>query len=312
MKSPALISVDWGTTTLRCVLLDRDGAILDRRDDGPGIQPPPPLGFAGTLGREIKAWATGPLPILMSGMIGSRQGWVEVPYLDCPAGAGELAKALHQLDAGPLGSIYIIPGLARTAANTPPEVMRGEETQIIGALSTGATPAHGQRLFVLPGSHSKWATTSDGAITSFATYMTGEVFAALRHHTILGRLMPQGETPFDAAGFDRGVDAGALSGHPGSLLNRLFATRTLGLFDRLPASALESYLSGLLLGAELATAAATSPGALTIIGSAKLSRNYLRAAQRLGFTADIAMPDCAPRGHWLIARAAGLLKATTP
>lgn len=314
MAAAALISVDWGTTSLRCVLLDADGKVLDRRDGGPGIQPPPHEGFAAILRNQVLPWQQvhGPLPILMSGMIGSRQGWVEVPYLSCPAGADSLAAALQRIDVDGPGAIFVTPGLAMTDAAAPPEVMRGEETQIIGA---GDANVAADRLFVLPGTHSKWARTSAGRITSFVTYMTGEVFAAMRHHTILGRLMPDGPSTFDAGGFEMGVKSGSAGGHPGDLLRRLFSTRTLGLFERLPATSLESYLSGLLIGAEMsaATRGASGPApAVTIIASTTLAERYGRAATILGIDSRSAPDDCAARGHWLIARAANLLRKTTP
>ncbi len=315
MAVAALISVDWGTTSLRCALLDANGAILSRRDDGPGIQPPPRDGFAAILRNQVQPWQSdhGPLPILMSGMIGSRQGWVEVPYLACPAGPDDLAAALHRIDTGSSGTIDVVPGLSMISPGTPPEVMRGEEAQIAGALaSPSPAAAAGEHLFVLPGTHSKWAHTSGSRITSFATFMTGEVFAAMRRHTILGRLMPDEPTPFDPGGFAQGVAAGALPGHPGDLLARLFSTRTLGLFERLPAMSLESYLSGLLIGAEMAAATSASgrPALpVTIIASATLAERYIQAAQILRIQAARAPDDCAPRGHWLIARAANLIRS---
>ena len=245
----------------------------------------------------------------MSGMIGSRQGWVEVPYLPCPCTQTELAAHLHRIDTPLLGAVHIVPGLAIAGPEKPPEVMRGEETQIIGALTTTAAKADPQ-LIVLPGTHSKWATVAHGAIMAFTTYMTGDVFAALRHHTILGRLMPEAPAAHNRSAFDQGVRAGATAGPPGALLHRIFATRTLALFDRLAPDARESYLSGLLIGAELATATAgTGGGPITVIGSARLSRSYLDAAAVLGLDAHAGQDDCAVRGHWAIARAAGLMKA---
>lgn len=318
MSKPALISVDWGTTSLRCTLVAADGTILDRSARGPGINPLPPDGFATTLATAIASWqATAPVPILMSGMIGSRQGWAEVPYLPCPADAASVSAHLHRLDAGDMGDVFIVPGLALTEDDRPPEVMRGEETQIIGALALSSATASRTNpavteLFVLPGTHSKWATVTGDRITSFSTYMTGDVFAALCHHTILGRLMPDDVATHDPAAFAQGVRAGAADGPPGALLNRLFATRTLGLFERLPANSLASYLSGLLIGAELAAATSPlTPEAITIIGDAELSNRYRSAANQLGLPATIAPTECVVRGHWLIARSAGLLKATS-
>lgn len=318
MRPPALISVDWGTTSLRVVLVAADASILARDDSGPGINPQPEIGFAAILRSRIGGWLDqfGPLPIVMSGMIGSRQGWAEVPYLPCPCSARHLAAGLHRIETSECGAIHIVPGLAMTPPDPPPEVMRGEESQIVGAFGDGNFGAQTHsRLFVLPGTHSKWATTENGAISSFATYMTGEVFAALCKGTILGRLMPEQPAAFEPAAFERGVGDGAAAGHPGALLNRIFATRTLGLFDRLPPSGLESYLSGLLIGAEIAAATEVigrlHDAPITIIGTAGLIERYRFAATVLDLNAALAPPECAPRGHVVIARAAGLLKAAS-
>ena len=311
MTSPVLISVDWGTTSLRCCLMAQDGSVLARRDDGPGILAVTDGGFAAALGGEIAAWLAelGRLPVMLSGMIGSRQGWVEVPYLPCPASGRDVAGALTLGPASPLGALYFVPGLQIEADGAAPDVMRGEETQVFGVMA-GLGLESG--LFVLPGTHSKWVSVAGGAITSFATYMTGEVFAALCHHTILGRLMPGESGAPDSLAFGNGVKAGAAEGPPGALLNRIFSTRTLGLFDKVPATGLESYLSGLLIGAEMATAVQLHGGhaaaGFTIIGNAALTARYEQAASILGLEARVAPADSAARGALSLAHAAGLLE----
>lgn len=310
MTMPVLISVDWGTTALRCCAVAADGYVLETRDGGPGILAVEQGRFAEALDNEIARWspAGAALPVLMSGMIGSRQGWLEVRYLPCPATPLGLAEGLTAVPVWTGGACHIVPGLVMQRPGEPPDVMRGEETQIIGAL---AASLQTNGLFVLPGTHSKWAAVTGGAITSFETYMTGEMFAALRHHTILARLMPEGHSPFDPAAFDRGVASGAADGPPGALLHRLFSTRTLGLFDHLLPAALESYLSGLLIGAELAAATRTADAkSFTIIGSVLLSDRYQRAARQLNLNATTAPADCAARGHYAVAKTAGLLKAS--
>ena len=240
-------------------------------------------------------------------MIGSRQGWVEVPYLSCPADLTSLARALYRHDNGAHGTIHIVPGVSTEPQGQAPDVMRGEETQIVGALAALGTS---EGLFVLPGTHSKWVTVVDDRIANFGTYMTGEIFAALRHHTILGRLMPDGADAPDSQAFQRGVEAGAADAPPGALLHKLFATRTLGLFDRLPAASLSSYLSGLLIGAELSAACAGrhAKRPITIVGSAPaLTEHYRAAAAVLDVDTLVAPNDCAARGAFAIARAATLV-----
>jgi len=181
-----------------------------------------------------------------------------------------------------------------------PDVMRGEETQIFGAL---ALSGNDDGLFLLPGTHSKWAQVVDGRIVSFRTFMTGEVFGALKDHTILGRLMNEGS---DAEGFARGVREGAAVGSAGALLNRMFATRTYGLMDKLSGAALSDYLSGLLIGAEIAEATRRSKGAVTIIASPALAQRYTDALGLLGHQSTLAPDDCVAAGHWRLACAAGL------
>jgi 2-dehydro-3-deoxygalactonokinase len=157
----------------------------------------------------------------------------------------------------------------------------------------------------------------DGRIRDFATYMTGEAYAALRGHTILGRLMPQedgksgdGDAGDGKAGetFARGVREGARAGSPGALLHRLFGVRTAGLFGEIAAENLASYLSGLLIGAEFADAGAGGP--LQIVGSAELAGRYRRAAEVLGVEATIVDGDCVTDFYMAVARAAGLVPAT--
>lgn len=302
MTKPALIAVDWGTSSLRAYLMAADGRVLDRVSTSDGILTAVTRGFGSVLGANIAAWprAELALPILMSGMIGSRQGWVEAPYLTCPVAVEALASALASFEAPGLGRIAIVPGLSVTDAHGVPDVMRGEETQILGAL------AHMQRsagTFVLPGTHSKWVTVEAGRIASFATYMTGEVYAALRGHTILGSLMSEGAprgTPFE----DGVMAASRLAGRPGQLLNVIFSARTLALFERLPPEDGAHYLSGLLIGAEIAAAAHGSEH-IVLIGAEALTTRYARAAALLGIGTEIAPADCVTAGLIAIARAAG-------
>ena len=305
MGEPRLIGVDWGTSSFRAYLIGGDGLIVDRLADQRGILNVEGGGFAEVLEAATAGWraAHGTLPVLMSGMIGSRQGWREARYAACPAGLPQLAENLLRFDAGQLGAIAVVPGLS-TERGGVPDVMRGEETQVFGAI---AGEGSASRSFVLPGSHSKWVTVESGRIVSFATYMTGEAYAALKDHTILGRLMRPGAG--DDAAFLSGVRAGAADGGPGGLLHRIFAARTLGLFDRLAAEHIAAYLSGVLIGAEIADA--SRGGAVTIVGADALVDRYVMAADVLGITASRAASDCVAAGHFAIARAAGLIGSSS-
>ena len=247
------------------------------------------------------------LPLIASGMIASREGWVETPYLPCPADASGLAGALteHRSAAGRL--VRFMTGLQCRGAAGTPDVMRGEETQIVGCLAAGG----GDGLYLLPGTHSKWARVGGGRILSFATFMTGELFAVLKEHTILGRLM-EGEAAAPEA-FERGLRYGLLeAGEAGGLLRRLFSARSRGLFGDIAAAALADYLSGLLLGAEiregLGTLAGAGPlGPITLVGQGALVARYAEALRLAGRETRAAEADVVARGHHAIAAAAGLL-----
>jgi 2-dehydro-3-deoxygalactonokinase len=298
-----LIGLDWGTTSCRAYLIGAEGAVLERIADGPGILKVENGAFGAWLDSMIGGWIAthGVMPVILSGMIGSRQGWREAPYAKCPAGADELVKALARFEHDGL-EVALVPGLS-TENGGMPDVMRGEETQIFGAL---ALSGRDEGLFLLPGTHSKWAEVAGGRIVSFRTFMTGEVFGALKDHTILGRLMREGA---DEEGFARGVREGAALGSAGALLNRLFATRTYGLMDRLADTALADYLSGLLVGAEVAEATRQTRAPVTIIASAALAQRYTDALRLLGHDSTLAPPDCVAAGHWRIAQAAGLVSS---
>jgi 2-dehydro-3-deoxygalactonokinase len=241
-------------------------------------------------------------------MVTSRQGWVELPYLACPTDAAGLAGALHHHQTASGLDVHFVTGLTVIGADGVPDVMRGEETQIAGALSDGAEP----RLFVLPGTHSKWVLCDGGRIVWFATFMTGEVYAVLRQHSILGRLIETEEE--SEHWFDRGVEYGASTdAGAGGLLKKLFGTRALRLFDAVPADGAASHLSGLLIGTEIQDALRCvrerhEIGDITILGETDLASLYTRALAGAGLTIADSPANAAARGQWLIARAAGLIE----
>ena len=252
--TPALIGVDWGTTRLRAFQIDRGGQVIERRESDRGIISIGDGRFEEALGAVIDGWPTG-LPILMCGMIGSRQGWLEMPYCPCPVRAVDLGRALGTIATG-RGPLRILGGVSTTedagAPGAPPgskryDVMRGEETQIFGVEALG-----GSQLVVTPGTHSKWAVVEEAVIRSFRTYMTGELYALLREHSILGRLMsaPEG-SPIDESSFMAGVRTAF---EDQDLLHALFQVRTQALFGRQQAATLPSYLSGILIGSEVSGA----------------------------------------------------------
>ena len=267
-----LLAVDWGSSSLRGALLDADGAALEERAFPRGILTVEAGGFPAVFDSCFGDWMTPGTLCLISGMAGSKQGWREAPYCACPAGFGAIAAALEWAEPG---RIAIVPGLSIDKAGVP-DVMRGEETQIFGALQLLGL---GDARLVLPGTHSKWVTVTNRKVTDFSTWMTGEFYALLRQHSLLARMMPETDPAPDAAAFDQGV-AHALAG-PG-LLNTAFSTRTLSLFNRMTASALPSYLSGLVIGEELKSQILPRGEPVVVMGAEALTARYEQALAQLG------------------------------
>ncbi|MFT3721348.1 2-dehydro-3-deoxygalactonokinase [Pseudorhodoferax sp.] len=270
-----LLAIDWGTSSLRGALLAADGRVIDERGFARGILTVPAGGFEAALDEAFGDWRTDGRPCLISGMAGSRQGWVEAPYCPCPAGFAELAARLARpATARAAAPVAIVPGLS-CEHDGMPDVMRGEEVQIFGAARMAGL-ADGQ--FVLPGTHSKWAVLRGGRVTGFRSFMTGEVYALLSGHSILSRTL-DAQAAFDEAWFVRGVERARA---PGGLLHHAFGTRTLALFDRLGPQQAPSYLSGLVIGDELHQAAPQPDQPLVLIGSETLTARYALALQVLG------------------------------
>jgi 2-dehydro-3-deoxygalactonokinase len=293
----ALIGIDWGTTSLRAWKIAADGAVLDMRRRDLGILRVEGGNFAAAFTESVGDWHSQGLPVLMSGMIGSRQGWVEAAYVACPA---DLTALRSDLAAPPgIERVWIVPGVSLTDGARR-DVMRGEETQIAGALGEGSG------IVVLPGTHSKWVHVENGRIMDFLTFMTGELFDLLRRQSILGRLMPD-STPANDDGFRQGVIA-ARDG-AGGLSGALFSVRALGLFGDLAAEALGDYLSGLLIGHEFREALQRFPTPnVLVIGSAALTARYALALELFGVTAAAADESAAVKGLYEIARHARLME----
>ena len=280
MNAPetALVAIDWGSSALRGARLDRQGRVLEQRSFARGVLTVAPGEFAAVFDTCFGDW-TGPNSAycLISGMAGSKQGWREAPYCACPAGFDGLAAELTWIDMGEQRApVAIVPGLScQHACALPglpaiPDVMRGEEVQIFGAMQlTGLRDG----LFVLPGTHSKWAQVVDGRVTGFRTYMSGEVFALLSQHSILARTLEAGAPP-DEAAFALGVQR---AGQPGGLLHHAFGARTLSLFSRMGGAALASYLSGLVIGEELSAQALSAGTEVVVIGAPGLTERYAQA-----------------------------------
>jgi 2-dehydro-3-deoxygalactonokinase len=292
------IALDWGTTSFRAYRVGADATVLESLSAPHGILSVAVGAFDAALESHIGAWDVS-LPILASGMITSRQGWIELAYLTTPANLTSIAAALHVHTSSRGRRIYFVPGVSTRGSDGMPDVMRGEETQVMGASKGGA------EYFVTPGTHCKWINVDNGAITGFSTYMTGEVFSALKNHSILGRLMT-GDTHCEAA-FEKGVRAALKDA--GGFLHRIFSTRTLALFNELPNDALASYLSGQVIGTEIAHATADHPMRVryNILASPALAQHYVSAMTLAGLQVQFSPPDVAVKGLHKIAAAAGVV-----
>jgi 2-dehydro-3-deoxygalactonokinase len=288
-----LVGLDWGTSSLRAALLDGEGQVLEERSLPRGILTVAAGDFPAVFDEACGDWMRGGNTLaLIAGMAGSRQGWIEAPYCPCPAGFADIAGRLAWVEPA---RIAIVPGLSCEQHGVP-DVMRGEETQVIGALQLLRVE---RGLFVLPGTHSKWVRVAGGRIQVFSTFMTGEFYALLRQHSILARTLAEGDGELDTQAFLRGMKHALQSGN---LLHAAFSARTLSLFDRLPAAAAPSYLSGLVIGEELRSQQLAVAGPVVIVGAPALAQRYELALQALGVPARAAGSEATWRGLWAIAQ----------
>ena len=308
--APALVALDWGTSSQRAWLLDGAGRVLDARsaDAGllrvtRGLDPADVAGraraYAAAYDALCGSWlAAHPgLPAIACGMVGSAQGWADAGYRTVPAAdPGALVPVEH-----PAGPVHLVPGLRVPSADgVPGDVLRGEETQVLGVLASDPV-----RTVVLPGTHTKWVRIEDGLVSGFTTTVTGELYALEMEHGIIGRTAGAGEP--DAAAFARGLATGAVSR---GLQVELFGTRALVLDGLLAPSAVPDYLSGVLLGDELRHVLpryAAAGDEVVVCGGAALAQRYREALAGHGVRARIVDGDVVVRGLWTLAAAAGLV-----
>jgi len=302
MPAPALIAIDWGTTSARAYCLGAGGDVVTSRTVPLGVLQVQDGAFPEALAKLLGDWHDVAAPRLACGMVGSRQGWREAPYVDCPAPLATLAAGIVHVDGDALA---IVPGVRTRDANGIPDVMRGEETQLAGAIDECEVRV----LAVLPGTHSKWARVERGHLVDFATYMTGEMYDVMLKHSILGRLaQPAGPASGDAfaQGVSRGLGAGALC-------HDLFGARTLALMGEIAPVDVPDWLSGLLIGREVRDARAWAQRQdgdgtrVRVIGTDALTTRYAAALTQAGLSVERAPVDAAARGLWRIAQHAALV-----
>lgn len=282
------IAIDWGTTNFRAFLLCGNER-LAQVDKASGLLSVEKPQFAATLHTLLEPWLRqyGRVPIVMAGMVGSPQGWQGVPYAPQPCGAQDLVSGARMLTT-PWGSqAWIVPGVQGASRYQQPDVMRGEEVQLVGLSALHPAKKH---QVLLPGTHSKHVHMADGKIVGFSTFMTGELFSLLSQHSLLGRELPA-QSENDAA-FVFGVSV-AQQKVPFSHL--MFSTRTRRLTGEIPETHVLSYLSGLLIGYELSTL--TGCKSAWIVGSPALTDRYQRAAEQMALELHPANgDDCFVRG----------------
>lgn len=263
------IAVDWGTTNFRAFLM-HETQQTERLSHPCGLLSVENAQFAATLHALLAPWLNrlGELPVMMAGMVGSQQGWHDVPYAQQPCDAGNLLDCIHSFTT-PWGSpAWIVPGVSGTSLFGQQDVMRGEEVQLLGLCQRHPAEHH---FALLPGTHSKHAEMVDGKIARFSTFMTGEVFSLLSQHSLLGKALPEQQE--DKTAFLLGAKA-ALQGSPFTHL--IFSARTRRLAGDIAAAHVHSYLSGLTIGYELLALPAGQHA--WVVGSPALAERYQLAA----------------------------------
>jgi 2-dehydro-3-deoxygalactonokinase len=290
MDQDVVIVGDWGTSRLRLWL--RQGKSVIHRRDGPGVSAltdTPEKTFLDLIGDWREA---NPASALLCGMVGSSIGWTLAPYASCPAGPADVAEKALRFEADGL-PVTLVPGLSCVNPLGGPDVMRGEETQVFGALALDGTLRSGRHLLVLPGTHNKWTVVEDGKIMGFVTAPVGETFALLKQHSTLaagGGSQADGSAEGFAKGLERIAEHGAAR-----LPHLMFETRSRQLLDGLSPADAMGYLSGLLIAADVAAARDWfgPMTAVTVIGAGSLSDLYVQALAKIGVGASVVDGDAA-------------------
>ena len=277
MNQAAYAAVDWGTSSFRLWLIGHAGQALAERRSDEGMMTAAKSGFAAVLQTHLAAVEAAPdLPVIICGMAGARQGWVEAGYVDTPASLAAILSGAV-IVSGQSRDIRILPGIAQRDAGAP-DVMRGEETQLLGALGNDTTS---EALICMPGTHSKWAEVKGGTVVRFATFMTGELFSVISRETILSHAVASAEAAEDRAAFQEAIIAAFKT--PALAANLLFRVRSRQLlFGGTPAAARET-ISGTLIGLELAAGLAKDGprGGITLVASGRLAALYRLAFDTL-------------------------------
>lgn len=288
-----MIGVDWGSSNLRAYRFGPDGCVRDERSSGAGAASLAADGFEPILATLLAGWTRPGEPVILAGMVGRRGGWREVPYIACPADPRTLAQSVVPVKAA-FGPCFLVPGLSVRDPNGVADVMRGEETQILGA-------GIGSGTVVLPGTHTKWARVAGGRIIGFATAMTGELYGLLRTHSLLGQLAVS-DAAFAADAFRTGARRALESG---GVERVLFSARADVLLGSLGPNSVESYLSGLLIGGEVAALRGMLDAPPVLIGGESLRNRYAEVLALAGHPGATSLDgaEAVARGLWQIGQA---------
>lgn len=292
MGRPAYAAVDWGTSSFRLWLIDEDGTVLGERRSSEGMTTAASTGFAQVLQSHLSAvFAPDDIPVIVCGMAGARQGWVEAGYIDTPTLLSAILTGAVSVP-GQKRDVRILPGLAQRSKQAP-DVMRGEETQLLGAI---AADAHGEQIVCMPGTHSKWVRVVDGAVTGFSTFMTGELFDVITKHSILSHAVTGAEAmPADAAALEAAVKAAF--DQPALATSLIFGARAGQLLHGLTAVGAQARISGTLIGAEIAGGLLNvgKGTAITLVASGRLQTLYESAFHILSLPYQTIDADAAVR-----------------
>lgn len=300
MTEPVYVAVDWGTSSFRLWLVDRAGRVLTERRSDEGMMAAAKAGFPAVLQAHLAAVeAPAHLPVLVCGMAGAKTGWVEAGYVDTPAPLSAVLRQAARVP-GEARDIRILPGIAQRDAMAP-DVMRGEETQLLGALGLEAA---GEALVCMPGTHSKWVRVKNGTVAHFSTFMTGELFGVVSRETILSLAVAGADDSEDVDSFKAAVKAAYDA--PAFTANLLFGARSRQLLFGSTAAAARETLSGTLIGAELAAGLSgiVPKAGITLIASGRLASLYRLAFDALSVTTQPIDADEAVRRGLSMAAAA--------
>ena len=300
IQDASIVAVDWGSSQFRAYLLDGNGTVIEKTENNRGIYTGRESSFEDVLYSSCNRWFdhVPGLPVFMCGMVGSREGWVETKYLKCPITADELGKRLVRVPDIRDNPIFIVPGIS-SGASAFVDVMRGEETQVFGLLPETCSDG----IACLPGTHSKWVSFNGSGINHFTTFLTGELYASIKTSSSIQPVIKHED--FDEDAFKEGI---RLSRGPGGLSHHVFSIRSRLVAGESSYGTHASYLSGLLIGAEINAGLTLYPvnRSITLIGNKSLVRQYDLAFSLFDIaTTSVPSDQASVRGLWKLAGVSG-------